>query len=84
MNSLAATDRTKLAKLLWLLGSDHQGERDAAGLAAHRLVQDRGATWFDVVVIPQTISEPRREPPRVTLGAIGAPSLLAAINSSIC
>ncbi len=49
MAALPATDRTKLAKLLGLLGSNHQGERDAAGLAAHRLVQSHNATWFDVV-----------------------------------
>ena len=49
-------DRERLAKLLGMLGSDHQGERDAAGLAAHRLVKASGMVWADVVCIPQTSS----------------------------
>ena len=49
MKALVKTDRVKLAKLLSLFGSNHAGERDAAGLAAHRLVQQRGLTWQDVL-----------------------------------
>jgi hypothetical protein len=52
--ALSNPDRERLAKLLGLLGSDHQGERDAAGLAAHRLVVERGLVWADVVCLPQT------------------------------
>lgn len=44
--------RTKLAKLLGMLGSDHAGERDAAALAAHRLVQQAGVTWQQVMKPP--------------------------------
>jgi hypothetical protein len=51
---LSNPEREKLAKLLGLLGSAHQGERDAAGLAAHRLVKASGVKWCDVVCIPQT------------------------------
>jgi hypothetical protein len=43
-------DRERLARLLGMLGSDHLGERDNAARAAHRLVQQHGITWFDVVV----------------------------------
>ena len=50
MSALAASDRVHLAKLLGMLGSDHLGERDNAARAAHRLVQQHGITWFDVVV----------------------------------
>jgi hypothetical protein len=50
---ISIVERARLAKLLALLGSDHAGERDAAGLAAHRLVQASGAGWSDVVCIPQ-------------------------------
>jgi hypothetical protein len=54
MTALAASDRMQLAKLLGMLGSDHIGERDNAARAAHRLVQQRGITWFDVVThLPQ-------------------------------
>ena len=47
---LAASDRERLARLLGMLGSDHAGERDNAGRAAHRMVQQHGVTWYDVVV----------------------------------
>jgi hypothetical protein len=50
--TLSAASRTRLAKLLGMLGSDHSGERDSAGLAAHRLVQQAGLTWADVVSPP--------------------------------
>jgi hypothetical protein len=49
MSRLEATDRTRLAKLLGMLGSAYAGERDAAGLAAHRLVQERDLTWSDIL-----------------------------------
>jgi hypothetical protein len=50
MSALAASDRKRLARLLSMLGSGHAGERDNAARAAHRLVQQRGITWYDVVV----------------------------------
>ena len=56
--ALPAEAREKLAKLLGLLGSDHPGERDAAGLAAHRLLQQHQLTWRDVLIPEQ----PHREP----------------------
>ncbi len=49
MNALPQADRTRLVKLLTLLGSDHAGERDAAGLAAHRLLKQRGLSWEDAL-----------------------------------
>ena len=42
-------DRSKLAAVRGLLGSPHQGERDAAALAADRLVRGRGLDWADVL-----------------------------------
>lgn len=66
MTALPDADRTKLAKLLGMLGSSHVGERDAAACAAHRLVQQHGVTWHDVVTPPpvrlQTYSSPPRQP----------------------
>ncbi len=50
--TLAAADRTRLASVLALLGSPHQGERDAAALAAARLVQKHGPTWHQVLEPP--------------------------------
>ena len=49
---LPKADRAKLAKVLTLLGSDKAGERDAAALAAHRMLQQRGVTWADVMNPP--------------------------------
>jgi hypothetical protein len=49
VSALPQSDRTKLAKLLAMLGSDHAGERDAAGLAAHRLIKQRGLTWDEAL-----------------------------------
>lgn len=62
MSALAASDRVHLAKLLGMLGSDHLGERDNAARAAHRLVQQRGCTWFDVVTHPPPDAAPDTDP----------------------
>ena len=60
MIAFPAPSRAKLAKLLALLGSDHAGERDAAGLAAHRLVVGAGLTWRKVLE-PPPIAKPLPE-----------------------
>jgi hypothetical protein len=52
MSALPAPARAKLAKALALLGSDKPGERDAAGLAAHRIVASAGLTWRQVIEPP--------------------------------
>jgi hypothetical protein len=59
---LTNPDRERLAKLLGMLGSDHPGERDAAGLAAHRLVKASGLTWSSIVCIPQDEPEHHADP----------------------
>ena len=40
--------------VLGLLGSDHAGERDAAGLASHRMIRQRGLTWQSPHTLPAT------------------------------
>jgi len=45
-------DRTKLIRILGMLGSDHPGERAAAALAAHRLVQSKRTNWYDLLKPP--------------------------------
>jgi hypothetical protein len=47
---LRAADR--IVKLLGMLGSDHDGERAAAGAAAHRFVRQLGLTWGDIIAAP--------------------------------
>lgn len=49
MTCLAPADSARLAKLLGLLGSNHSGERAAAGLKAHRLVSSRNLSWSDLL-----------------------------------
>ena len=41
-----------LAKLLGLLGSDHDGEIVAAGRKAHQFIRCLGLTWADVIFCP--------------------------------
>jgi hypothetical protein len=47
--ALSPADRARLTKLLGMLGSDHPGERDNAGVAAHRLIQSKGLAWADIL-----------------------------------
>jgi hypothetical protein len=42
---LTKADLLRLVKLMGLLGSDHQGERDAAALAIERSRCKRGLSW---------------------------------------
>jgi len=49
MMALSPADLNRLAGVLGLLGSSHQGERDAAALAADRLVRGRGLEWTDIL-----------------------------------
>ena len=60
-------DRQKLAKLLGMMGSAHDGEILAAAKAAQRLLTDAKATWFDVVApepMVRIIEVPTRAPDR--------------------
>ncbi len=49
---LGATDRKRLSKILGRLGSDHPGERAAAGLKADQLVRAAGLTWTELLEPP--------------------------------
>jgi hypothetical protein len=49
---MPALDRDKLAKMLGMLGSRHNGEVVAAGRSAHTLLKDAGTTWTDVLTPP--------------------------------
>ena len=56
MSALSSTNRIKVAKLLGMLGSNHAGERDAAGLAAHRIVTAAGLSWRQLIT-PQPVEK---------------------------
>lgn len=52
-------DLTRLVRILGMLGSDHDGERAAAALAADRLVRGSGWTWWDLLA-PARVARPFR------------------------
>jgi hypothetical protein len=58
MSDAVALDRTRLGKLLGLLGSDHPGEIAAAGRAADALIRKAGLTWPDVIAPPSALPLP--------------------------
>ncbi|MGI4811740.1 MAG: hypothetical protein ACRYGG_00140, partial [Janthinobacterium lividum] len=58
MMPLSPAERTRLACVLRLLGSDQPGERDAAGLAATRIVSCAGLDWDQLL---QPVPAPRPE-----------------------
>jgi hypothetical protein len=49
---MPALDRDKLAKVLGMLGSRHDGEVVTAGRSAHILLKDAGVTWTEVLAPP--------------------------------
>ncbi len=49
MMPLTPADLNKLAGILGMLGSEHQGERDAAARLADRLVRGKGLQWADLL-----------------------------------
>ncbi|MGI4944983.1 MAG: hypothetical protein ACRYHQ_31225 [Janthinobacterium lividum] len=63
MMALPPADRNRLAGILGMLGSSHQGERDAAALAADRFVRSRGIAW------PDLLAEPATQPASATGGS---------------
>lgn len=60
--SEAEDPRARLAKILPLLSSDKQGERDAAALAAQRILTKAGLSWGDIIapVLPPERPKPER------------------------
>jgi hypothetical protein len=54
MRNVQKADLTKLINILGLLGSDHDGERAAAALAAHRFVTSNGHSWAALLTPPTT------------------------------
>jgi hypothetical protein len=61
-SSLSPPSRERLARICGLLGSDYEGERANAALAATRLLQRHGLTWGDLFS-PKQPDEPPLTPP---------------------
>ena len=47
--ALSDSDRTRLARLLGMTGSQHDGEALNAARLAHRLIRERKTTWEQVI-----------------------------------
>lgn len=56
--NLSANDRSTIAKLLGLIGSDHDGEALSAARKAHELLRAKGGTWLDLLGIEALTPEP--------------------------
>jgi ubiquinone biosynthesis protein UbiJ len=54
-------DAARLARVLGLLGSEYEGERASAALAAHRLVKRLGLTWQEVLAPKEMAVPPEKE-----------------------
>lgn len=48
-STLTSAERARLVGILGRLGSDHDGERAAAGLLASRLLNGKGLTWDTLI-----------------------------------
>lgn len=71
MNALSPDVRLKLARVLGLLGSNHPGERDAAGLAADRIIRGAGLSWEDLLGSPSRPPRPAYHSPTGSSPASG-------------
>jgi len=67
--SAATLDRDRLAKLLGMMGSAHDGEVVAAARQVERLRADAGLTWPEILV-PRLPPPPRRQNVRTVADAI--------------
>ena len=56
----ASLDRDRLAKLLGMMGSTHDGEVVAAARQAERLRADAGLTWHEIVLAALPSPRPQR------------------------
>lgn len=46
---LTGADMDRLARILGMLGSDHDGERAAAAMRADAMLRERGISWAELV-----------------------------------
>jgi hypothetical protein len=64
--SITTRDRETVAKILALVGSDHDGEAIAAARKADAYIKARGATWQDLLLEKPTRIVPQPTPSRRT------------------
>ena len=58
-----ADTRTRLARLLGMMGSQHDGEALNAARLADKLVREQGITWFNVISTAPPRASPDPPPP---------------------
>lgn len=75
-------DRQKIAKLLGMLGSAHEGEVITAARKAHKLVHKRGATWCEVIGARDTERDAAQQIPHhaIVLELLKATALLTSFE----
>jgi hypothetical protein len=56
--TLESSTYSTLIKCLGMLGSDHAGERAAAGLKADQIIRQHGLTWPDLIRVPTEQHQP--------------------------
>ena len=61
---MTPAEREHLARILGMLGSEHAGERAAAGLQAEAFRKKHGLTWAELLALPpvEVVAEPAWEP----------------------
>ena len=59
---MTSAERRKLIGVLGRLGSDHDGERAAAGLLASRMLKSAGVTWDELLTAGAYFAAPRSSP----------------------
>ena len=74
MSDLTTAERQRLARILGMVGSEHAGERAAAGLKAEEFRKKHGLTWAEMLAQPPLRPEP---PPRDTAKEAAEPPAAA-------
>lgn len=60
--TIQSSDIQKLAKLLGMIGSNHDGEALAAARKAYEMVERIGTTWPDLLQIPVVVDTVAEQP----------------------
>jgi len=60
--TIQSSDIQKLAKLLGMIGSNHDGEALAAARKAYEMVERIGTTWPDLLQVPVTVDTVAEQP----------------------
>jgi hypothetical protein len=83
--AIPSDKRTRLVRLLGMLGSDFNGERANAGRLADTLVRSLGLRWDDVIAVAGASEQQRAVSPRTRQGrARGHRDAAAACLASGC